>query len=299
MANTMKHSATMQRSTSFIRLRKAGGSLGIVLLLLAFAPQQGGAQALTVTHIRPESDTDTRNQYFIRLLDLALSKTEGAYTLVASPTKMQQGRALVQLEKGTGIDVVWTMTSASREQVLRPIRVPLLKGLIGTRLLLINKEDKAKFERIKTSAQLQALNAGQGHDWPDTEILKHNGYAVVESASYDALFRMLQKHRIDYFPRSVEEIWAEAEQHADKGLVVEESIVIQYTTCVFFFVNKNNHVLARRLEEGLQRTLADGSFDKLYSERFNEIIERAHLNDRIRFDLENPLLSPEASVDHQ
>ena len=58
-------------------------------------------------------------------------------------------------------------------------------------------------------------------------------------------------------------------------------------------------MLARRLEEGLQRTLADGSFDKLYSERFNEIIERAHLNDRIRFDLENPLLPPEGSVDHQ
>ena len=299
MANTMKHNATMRRSTSFIRRRKAGVSLGIVLLLLAFVPQGVGAQALTVTHIRPESDTDTRNQYFIRLLDLALSKTEGAYTLVVSPTKMQQGRALVQLEKGIGIDVVWTMTSASREQVLRPIRIPLLKGLIGTRLLLINKEDQAKFERIKTSAQLQALNAGQGHDWPDTEILKHNGYAVVESASYDALFRMLQKHRIDYFPRSVEEIWAEAEQHAGKGLVVEESIAIQYTACIFFFVNKNNHVLARRLKEGLQRTLADRSFDKLYSERFNEIIERAHLNDRIRFDLENPLLPPEGPVDHQ
>ncbi len=268
-----------------------------VLLVCVLMPAAVGAQTLTVTHIRPASETDTRNQYFIRLLDLVLSKTDGPYRLEASPMQMQQGRALAQLKKNDGLDIVWTMTSQSREQELLPIRIPLLKGMIGTRLLLINQDDQARFDAITTDDQLKAFNAGQGHDWPDTQVLKSNGYTVSGSASYDALFRMLARHRIDYFPRSVEEIWAEAEQHADKGLVVEKSIVIHYPAAIYFFVNKDRHALAQRIEEGLRKALADGSFDALFYERFNDIIERARLQERRWFRLYNPLLSPQTPLD--
>ena len=270
---------------------------GTVLLVGAMMPAVVGAQTLTVTHIRPASETDTRNQYFIRLLDLVLSKTDGPYRLEASPLTMQQGRALAQLKKNDGLDIVWTMTSQSREQELLPIRIPLLKGMIGTRLLLINQDDQHRFERITSEAQLKALRAGQGHDWPDTEVLKSNGYTVSGSASYDALFRMLARGRIDYFPRSVAEIWAEAEQHAHKGLIVEKSFVIYYPAAIYFFVNKDHHVLARRIEEGLRKAIADGSFDALFYERFNAIIKRARLQERRWFRLENPLLSPETPLD--
>ena len=44
------------------------------------------AQTLTVTHIRPESEADLRNAYFIRVLDLVLAKTEGPYRLAAHST---------------------------------------------------------------------------------------------------------------------------------------------------------------------------------------------------------------------
>ena len=84
------------------------------------------AQPLRVTHIRPASETDPRNAYFIDLLDLVLAKTEGAYQLVAHQTGMQQGRALKQLNKGEGLDIV--MTSTEREQALLAIRIPLLSS---------------------------------------------------------------------------------------------------------------------------------------------------------------------------
>ncbi len=189
------------------------------------------------------------------------------------------------------------MTSAEREQALLAIRIPLFKGLIGTRLLLINATDQPRFEQITGGAQLRALHAGQGHDWPDTDILLHNGYAVAGSASYSGLFKKLSKQRIDYFPRSVLEIWEEADQHAEEGLVVEASMVLQYPAAIYFFVNKKNHALARRLEEGLRRAIADGSFEALFFERFGALIQRARLAARTRFDLENPLLSSETPLD--
>lgn len=273
-----------------------GLGLALILALSAGWPPPTHAQELVIVHMPPESDTDTRPQYFIDLLDLILSKTDGAYRLEASPTKMPQGRVLRQLKQGTGIDVAWTMTSVQREQELLPIRIPLLKGLIGTRLLLINEADEARFGQITASEQLKALDAGQGHDWPDTDILRHNGYRVTESPAYDALFRMLHRHRIDYFPRSIEEIWVEAERGADKGLVVEKTIVLQYPTAIYFFVNKTNHALARRLEEGLERALADGSFEALFRKNFYHLIEQADLENRTRFHLENPLLPPKTPV---
>ena len=200
------------------------------------------------------------------------------------------------VKRGEGMDIVWTMTSEARERELLPIRVPLMKGLIGLRLLLIHQDDQGRFEQIGESRQLKALKAGQGHDWPDTKILGHNGYVVTASASYDGLFKMLGKRRIDYFPRSVLEIWREVEHHDDKGLAVESSVALQYPAAEYFFVNKENAVLARRLEEGLQRAIADGSFDRLFFEYFGDLLERSRLEDRVRFELENPLLPAETPV---
>ena len=267
------------------------------LLFTVWLTSRAVAQPLTVTHVCPESDTDARHAYFIDLLDLVLQKTGGAYRLVAHEAAMQQGRALKQLKKGEGLDVVWTMTSEERERAFLPIRVPLFKGLVGTRLLLINKTDQLRFEQIASSRQLQALHAGQGHDWPDTDILTHNGYTVTGSASYEGLFKMLAKRRIDYFPRSILEIWQEADQYAGEDLIVESSIVLQYPAAIYFFVNKKNDVLAQRLEEGLRRALADGSFDALFFERFGESLRRARLSARRRIDLTNFLLPAGTPLD--
>jgi len=161
--------------------------------------------------------------------------------------------------------------------------------------LLINATDQPRFDPITGGAQLRVLHAGQGHDWPDTDILIHNGYAVVGSASYIGQFKKLSKQRIDYF--SVLEIWQEADQHAEQGWVVEASMVLQDPAAIYFFVNQKDQALARRLEEGLRRAIADGSFEALFFECFGEVIQRARLAARTRFDLEHPLLSSETPLD--
>jgi hypothetical protein len=55
-------------------------------------------------------------------------------------------------------------------------------------------------------------------------------------------------------------------------------------------VNKRNVTLAKLIETGLERAIADGSFDELFNEHFGETIERLDLENATYFQLANPLL---------
>lgn len=262
------------------------------------------ASVLSITHIRPDGITDKRNAYFIDVLELALSKTknkEGEFVLKQSDLEMNQVRALRNLEHNKNIDVVWTMTSIEREERLTPIRIPLLKGLLGYRIFIIKKGMQSQFSSIKTRRDLQRLSAGQGASWPDTDILKANGFNVIEASEYRTLFSMLQKGRFDYFPRGVNEPWAEVRAHKDKGLVVETSLIIQYPAPIYFFVNKDNKILAERIERGLRLAIADGSFERIFRlhPANKEIFSLASIQKRRIFKLKNPLLPDQTPLDEK
>jgi hypothetical protein len=76
------------------------------------------------------------------VLEMALENTReshGSFTLQAIGTRVLQGRAMDSLAKNELVDIVWTMTSHDREARLLPIRIPLLKGLLGYRIFIIRK----------------------------------------------------------------------------------------------------------------------------------------------------------------
>lgn len=260
------------------------------------------AGTLSLTHIRPHNDTDVRNAYFIDVLKLALSKTErryGRFELHKSEVEMNQSRALKNLENKKNIDVVWTMTSIEREELLEPIRVPLLKGLLGYLVFIIRKGTQDSFSSVKSISQLKKLSAGQGADWPDTEILKANGFSVVEASGYSVLFNMLAGERFDYFPRGVNEPWAEVTAHVDKNLEVEKTLILQYPAPIYFFVNKDNQALAKRIELGLRMAIEDGSFELIFRNHpaNKEIFNLAEISKRRIFKLENPYLPAKTPID--
>lgn len=244
---------------------------------------------VVVHYPRPESDPDVRSFYAHRLLELALQRAYITYRVELHPVRMQQGRAIARLRNGQGLDVLSTMTSSEREQELLPIRIPIDKGLIGWRLLLINKEQASRFRSLTSLDALKSFTAGQGHDWPDVRIMRANGLNVYDGATnYVSLFSMLERQRIDYFPRSVGEIWSEADQYQQQ-LMVEPSLVLRYPSAMYFFVRKGNVQLAADIREGLEKMIADGSFEKLFQEHFGDMIARSSLKERRILDLANPL----------
>jgi len=250
----------------------------------------------TVSYPRSETLVDQRDDYPIELLALALRKANKAYELVPHPVFMLQVRQIVELEQGKGLDVMWTMTSVEREKKLLPIRIPIDRGLLGWRLLLVRTQSLPKFAALTSADQLKQLRAGQGFDWPDTEILKHAGFDVDESVRYGELFLKLARGRIDYFPRSVWEIWGELAVRSDAGFAVEPSLALHYPTATYFFVNRNNTALAADITRGLEAALADGSFETLFQRHFGAVLKRAALGKRQVLELTNPLLPPETPL---
>lgn len=271
-------------------------SICAVIILGALHAQAEPAHESAIIYPRAQTATDTRSAYPIALLRHAITQTGNTHTLKPSAEDMQQGRAFRLLGEGRGIDIVWSMTSREREKNYLPIRIPIFKGLIGWRLLLIRANDQAAFSALASLAPLKKMTAGQGHDWPDTTILIKNGFNVSGVSDYTSLFKMLKQGRIDYFPRSIIEIWDEVKSDGANGLAVEQSIVLRYPTAYYYFVHKTNVALAKIIEEGLEKSLADGSFDALFRQYNQDAIQRARLNERIIYELPNPELPAETPL---
>lgn len=260
----------------------------VLLLFLCAIPPVFSEEYIRYPAVR--SDQDRRDDYPIKLLHLALQKSDMDYQLIPTMGSAVQSRSLANLASGKGVDVVWTMTSIKREEDLLPIRVPIYKGLIGWRLFLYVPASGVDLADVTSATDLKKWRMIQGHDWPDTKILRHNGFQVQGSPGYGNIFRMVKHQRAHLFPRSMSEIWAELDTNRGDGFEVEPHVMLHYPAAVYFFVSPSNLKLRDALLTGLNRALDDGSFDALFQEYHADLIAKAHLRDRVVIELENPLL---------
>lgn len=256
-------------------------------LLLCTATQ--AAETLLVRYPPPTSAKDVRYGYTIELLRLALDRSGGNYRLLPADQPMNNDRIVNELRSGNTIDVAWLQTTKEREQRLRPIRFPLYQGLLGWRLLLIRGHDQTRFDKVSTLADLSQFSAGLQQDWPDVGIMRNAGLPVVTTPTYDNLFRMLAAGRFDYLSRSILEIALEHAQHKESGLVIEQHLLLYYPGDLYFFVAPTNKHLATRLNTGLKKAVADGSFAALFSRHWGKIVESAGIKRRQVLLLNNPL----------
>lgn len=274
-----------------------------ILLLWGLAATIAPNDEIQVTVVRypaPEGEDDARMQYFIDLLRLSMEKTVdtyGPYELKPASVVMSQVQAMKSLMSGKELDVIHSMTNKGRERVLRPIRIPLDKGLLGMRLLMIRETDQEKFSEYRTKNDVKNIVMGQGADWPDTEILKFNEFKVTTSPSYSPLFNMLETGQIEAFPRAVFEIFDELEAHEDKNFTVAPNIALRYPAAMYFFVRQSNKALADRIETGLRRAISDGSFDEAFNGYMQQHLQQANLENRVVIRLSNPLLPEETPLE--
>ena len=83
--------------------------------------------------------------------------------------------------------------------------------------------------------------------------------------------------------------------------MVEQHLVIHYPAPGYIFVAKNNTVLAERLERGFRLALQDGSFDQFFVSHpdIANVLALGNLQERLIFQVTNPLLSPETPLDQK
>lgn len=238
---------------------------------------------------------DQRNTYINELLAEVLKQTEEKYGVIdvkyAIEVNNERAKKLI-LNENYG-DVLRGVAQIEWEQTLIPIRIPILNGLNGLRVLLINQQDQAKFSNIKHLDELKKLAGGLGHTWIITKALKQQGFKVVTTPMYDSLFTMLKKNRFDYFSRGLHQILYEykTRKQENPALHIEETILLYVPLPVFFYVNPNKPKLAERITEGLQLMISNGSFQTLFSKHFADIFTELNINQRKLFYIENNTLS--------
>src|SRR5690606_7908135 len=156
------------------------------------------------------------DEYAVGALRVALAELETPYEVEVIRDQMTQTRVTEQL-RADKLDVMWLASSQEAEDTLLPIRFPLLKGLLGYRVSIINPNNQAKFSAVRTMADLKTLTFGQGYGWPDVDTLRSNGLQVVVTSKYENLFYMVEGGRFDGFPRGVLEPWVELRSRQELG----------------------------------------------------------------------------------
>ena len=271
--------------------------------LLLVCPLWVQAQPMRYVYPPPESGSDVRLNYYWELLQAALDETTGKwgpYVLQASPKVMNAGRAELLLTASSDISVMARTTSIARENALRPIRIPLDKGLTGYRLFLIKSDTQAWTDPVRTLDQLHQLTIGQGATWVDTDILRANGFTVVTAPSYDLLLPMLDSKRFDLFSRGVNEISQElaSGSRTFPELAIERKLLLYYPLPRYFFFPRTaeGERLAQRAEEGLRLLMKNGKFERRYQIFKKSILSGLQLSGRRVFKINNPLLPAETPL---
>lgn len=241
-----------------------------LLLVLCWAGCTWANVSTTSTLVIRQSDIndpDSEDFYFYRVLELALYKTEaqwGAVQIKQLPYRSEDKRLRSALMLGK-VDVLWSPTSADFERQMLPVRISLLKELNNYRLLLIRKNEQPIYSAVQSIDDLRKLRGGMSSQWTDAKIMEYNQLPLVQAVGYGKLFKMLAAKRFDYFSRGLYQIQSEVNFYPELELQIEQELMLSYPNNVYFFVNKNNTELAKRLETGLNIALRDGSFDKLFN----------------------------------
>lgn len=234
-----------------------------------------------------------RDYYLHELLAAALRASNYQAEINEVLVHPHQQRTLLMLDEKQA-DVFWSMTSPEREHLAIAVKVPLFKGYIGKRALLTKRALLPRFKDVKTKQDLAQFSAIQGHDWPDTKILAQNGLTVRPLANYQAMFSLVIRGRVDYFPRSFIEVISEMEQIKSDELVIVPDLYISYPTAFYFFVSNHKPELAKALLKGLKVMKSTGEFEQLFASYFAEDLAKLPFKEGevIEIKLDNDYFQP-------
>lgn len=237
-----------------------------------------------------------RREYEKQLLSLCLSEADfvDADILVNEsdyPSAEDEGNIF-----SNGCDVLVSVAGNQKfsGKPTRIIEIPVCKGILGHRLLIILKQQAKRFSNISTTSreQLQKMTIGIPATWADADLFKNNGYKVSEKGSLDDNFTRLLAQKIDYITLGVNEIESILEKLGDfkKELLIEPNILIYYPLPLVFYVHPDKMQLANIVKRGLQTAIANGKHAALFDMHHPNIVDRLALRTRKTLHLTNPYL---------
>jgi hypothetical protein len=201
-----------------------------------------------------------------------------------------QTRKISSLMKNEGVDVAWLPASKELSSKLQHISIPIRKGMLGWRLLLVHEDNAKQISQATELKGLQKFTMGYGADWFDLPAMQQYFPNVITSSNASNLYQMLAYKRFDIFPRAIHEAAAELVFHQPQfpQMQVAPNVALYYPQADLFYVNRSNKQLYNRLTKGLLILIEDGTLDRLFNRYHKKYILEAKLTQRSVIKLENP-----------
>lgn len=283
---------------------KKGANLFSLIALFVLGPvtnvwPQSHTEVLEVRYAQRTigADLSDYEKHWQSVLELALQKSGTPYRLTPVSGKgLTHARIMRSVNQDGLVNVAYMGTSKEFEKRLRPIRIPVFRGLIGYRILMIRKADQTAFSAVTRFEDVTNFSIGLGIKWSDVEIMEKAGLKIVQ-VPYGSLFKALQAGRFDAISRAAYEIEPELRivRKNYPDLAAEQSLILAFRQASFFFVAKKNKRLAEAIETGLLNAYEDGSFMALFNS--SPVVKRAreilHEKERRLFWFKNISLSEE------
>lgn len=280
-------------------MKKMIKRLGLASLTLTLLTDSAFADTQQTVAFWNGNKTPVRQVYERKLLDAVLNATvkEHGPVIVEENTDSLTNREESAVFSNQNADVFVTVAGNPKLKNKEKIVVtrPLMKGLLGHRLLIVRKQDLPRFDDIQTEAAFKQLSIGIPDGWADAELFRHNGYKVIEGGTFDEIFDLLAAKKFDYVALGANEIEQAFEDRAAQYdmFSIEPTTLLYYPFALVFYVHPDKPALAERLQEGLEAVEQSGEAQRLFEEATGDLVERLGLPERKVFRLQNPML-PEA-----
>lgn len=250
---------------------------------------------------KTQSSLDVRPKYthavLRKALDMSMDKY-GDYEIKVSKHSMNNFEQIMEVHDGIHINLTMAMSSPDWEYLALPIRIPIRRGIANYRLLAINKNNQEKFKNIETLEQLKALKVGSQKEWIINNILDDEGFSIIESTSYDGVFRMLEKNRFDFILRGIHEGFDEVKIRKDDlpNLMIEPHLAVYIPQPYYIFVSPKTPRIAERVTYGLEKMVSQGTLKQMFEEHYGSYIKKANLANRTIIHVGNRFLPQKTPV---
>lgn len=247
---------------------------------------------------------DSRHAYKFDLIRKILNVTKpefGEYLIEPYKTEPGAKRQALLISEGDQINLMWASPGtviASAD--VNTVPIDILRGLLGYRICLINKDGKAPFNTVHDLESLGNIRIGQGMGWADLDVYEFNNVPIITGGSFEGMFNMLDYKRFDCLALGADEVVYTFHEKKKQlpNLAMEKSLLLYYNYPIYLYVSAKHPEIALRMEKGLKQLQANGDFDRLFNHYFRKDLEELNLKARRIICLKTPYLPPSEQCQH-
>jgi len=226
----------------------------------------------------------------LTLIERSLELTSEAQSYQVAPSlDIDEASIISEAEAGDSVQVVSLMPTKESVKRLRPIYIPVARGLYGLRICLIAKAHQSTFQNYESIEEMKRVGVEfvVPRGSADESLLQKQGLKTVAAERYEDLFGLISNQTPRCFLRNLSEIGLEALKFFKYNIHIEKKFLFVLDEPRILHVSPAKKDLAERLEKGMKMLLESGEFYKIFWKYHHSHFRSYNTKNRKRVFLSN------------